>query len=469
MGLASGVQITAYGSSYFISQKLRDGSWQAVPQLDITTFSTSQPRKGYMEIVASDLGCRANSRIKGIASWLLILPVLTASIAKDSAKIEVAGLAALAFVSVVILRNPVPRRAIRRIYWTGATLAIILCVYMELKPWPSWAGTSRAYDTQGIYFVLTYGVIAIFAVLFFEEPLFEKIAWRALTITLWIGVASCIASRLSHHLILTNPADGALRMQGTLSEPSAWAPVIPVIVILSIRRRSFFYLILALIGLLLADSPTCFLVLLICIPLYYLLIGNWRCRVPLLIVAVIIIPTLTAFVQSANANKYLTSTNSTEVALGRLISGIQNVETGGKAGTNTRYTVTTVVINEIRSNGWTWTGAGPAADITYFPAAFPVVTNTYRPSSLWLSVLFDFGIVGVCLLGALMVLSSWRMRTSPETAAILLPFFLAALINSAEGSFEYAFVVLGVMLYGFNWLPQHLSRRRLPQETPILA
>jgi hypothetical protein len=59
-------------------------------------------------------------------------------------------------------------------------------------------------------------------------------------------------------------------------------------------------------------------------------------------------------------------------------------------------------------------------------------------------------------------------------AAILLPLFIASLINSAEGFYEYSFVALGIFLAAFGWsmppkpvpgavraLAQAVSRRSL--------
>jgi hypothetical protein len=404
-----------------------------------------------VEITASDpdRGPTADTA----ATWLFVLPVLTAGVAKYSAKIEVAGLAILAFAAVVIWRRPVPRRALRRIYWTGAVLTLIVGAYVAFRPWPS-AGTARSYDAQAILFVVIYGAVAVFALLFFEERLFERVMWRAATVTLWVGVLSCVASRLTHHLLLVNPANGGLRMQGTLSEPSAWAPLFPLVLILAMRRRSKVYLALTLVGVVLGGSPTCILVLIVTVPLYYALTGTWRGRVPLALAAAVIIPVLISFVHTANPADYLNSSNSAKVALGRLLSGIRNVETDGQVGANSRYATTTVVLNEVRAGGWMLTGAGPAADSTYFAARFPVLAATYRPSALWVSVLFDFGEIGVAILAVLMAAAAWRMRHHPGTAAILLPFFIAALINSAEGSFEYAFTALGIMLFTFGWIPR---------------
>ena len=143
--------------------------------------------------------------------------------------------------------------------------------------------------------------------------------------------------------------------------------------------------------------------------------------------------------------------------MGRLLAGIEYAKTDGRAGHNTRLTDTRVVISEAKANGWILAGAGPAADETYFPARFP--SGTLRPNALWVSVLFDFGLIGVLLLAVLMVIAVWRMRHRTQMCAILLPFFVASLINSAEGSFEYGFVVLGIMLFALGWagVPQAVA------------
>ena len=161
------------------------------------------------------------------------------------------------------------------------------------------------------------------------------------------------------------------------------------------------------------------------------------------------LPAAVLFVYTAGPSPYLDSHNTAEKAVGRLLAGIEYAKTDGRAGHNTRLADTRVVISEAKANGWILAGAGPAADQTYFPARFP--SGTLRPNALWVSVLFDFGLIGVLLLGALMVIAVWRMRHRPQMCAILLPFFVASLINSAEGSFEYGFVALGIMLFAFGW------------------
>jgi hypothetical protein len=388
------------------------------------------------------------------ATWLFVLPVFTAGVARAAAKIEVVGLAVLAFAAIVILLRPLPGRAIERIYVTFAALALIVIAYLAFRPWPSYFGTARAYETGAALFVATYVAVAVFAVLFFEQWLFERVMWRAATLTLWVGLITCVISLLTGHPLLVNPAYGGLRMRGTLSEPSAWAPVLALVVLLALRRRSWLYAGLGLAGLVLSDSPTCILVMAVTVPLYYALASTWRHRTLLLLALAVSLPAGAFFIQHANPGSYLDSGNPASVAVGRLLSGIRNVETGGQTGSNDRVSGTTVVIAEVRDNDWMRTGAGPAADSTYFPAKYPagggVVAAT---NSLWTSVLFDFGEGGVVVLGVLMLAATCRMRRRPVMTALLLPFFVTALVNSAEGAFEYAFVALGIMLFAFGWIP----------------
>lgn len=394
-----------------------------------------------------------NLATRKAATWLFVLPFFAAGVVPYLARIELAGLALLVFAALITRAQAVPKFAIGRICWTAIILTLILCVYLLFGSWPSPYGTQRAYDTQALVFIATYVAAAAFSVMFFEERLFESVVWRAATVVLWVGVISSVASLVTHRELLVNPAYNGLRLQGTLSEPSAWAPVIPVIMLLAWRRRAWLYVVLAAVALVLTDSPTCILVLLVTIPLYYFLTGMSH-KQPLVLLALAAVgPPLLFFVQTANPDRYLNSPNAAEVAMGRLLSGIHNVETGGQVGANSRFTNTTIVIGEVRANGWMRTGAGPAADSTYFRAKYPEASAASNSNCLWTSVLFDFGEVGVAVLVVLMLRAVWRMRRHPTLAAILLPFFVAALFNSAEGSFEYVFVALGIMLFTFGWLP----------------
>jgi hypothetical protein len=397
-----------------------------------------------------------SSRMQVAAVWLFMLPLFTEGVAKNVVKTEIVGLAALAFARMVVSDRTLPQRAVERIFMTAGVLILIGITYLAFKPWPSNVGTTYSYDSHALIFGGTLIAVATYAVLFFREELFERVIWRLATLALWIGVMSCVASRLTGHLLLVNPAHGGLRMVGTLTEPSDWAPLLTLVLLLALRRRSWLYLALVLAGVVLADSPTILLVMTVTVPLYYAMTNSWRHRILLLVILAVAIPASVFFVQRTNSAELLDSGNSAKIAVGRLISGIQNVETGGEIGTNSRFQNTTVVIAAVREYGWMHFGAGPAADTTWLSAMYPGPAGaTVAANALWVSILFDFGEVGVVTLGTIMIVAVWRMRRNPQMTAILLPFFIATLVNSSGA--DTALVSLGIMLFAFRWAPAAVS------------
>jgi hypothetical protein len=401
------------------------------------------------------------------ATWLFVLSFLTLGVGRDHPYILWIGMAMLVSTTFVLCRRGIAKRAVSRIALMATSLTLVVGAYLAFGSWPSSFGSAHSYDIQAALFVITYVTVSAFAVLFFEERSFERVVWRAATTELWVGVLSCLASRLTHNPILVSMSHGALRMKGTLTEPSAWAPVISLIVLLALRRRSWLYLALAAIGLVLLASPICILVLMAAMFIYYSLTGTRRHRIGLLLTLAALIPTTIFFMHAASPRHYLNSHNTAEVTVGRLLSGIESIQTDGQSGHNTRFSSTRVILAQARLNGWMLAGAGPATDSTYFPAKFPTRPHEepLLPDALWVSVLFDFGLVGVSVLVILMLMASWRMRHYPAMSAIMIPFFVTALINSAEGSFEYAFVALGIMLYAFGWD----AKRGVPSTAPPVA
>lgn len=389
-----------------------------------------------------------SSRTRTAAAWLFVLPLLAEGVLPDVVKLEVAGLGLLAF-AVTGSNRELPRRALERILATAGVLTLTVIGYLVLGHWPAGAGTVQSYDLHAALWVVTYVAVAVFAVLFYEPALFERVMWRGCTVILWIGVISCAASRLSGHLLLVNPNYGTVRMVGTLSEPSEWAPVLCVVLLLALRRRSRLYVALSLAGLVLADSPTCMLVMALTVPLYFALAGTWKYRALLGVALAVAIPAGVVFVHEADAQAWLASHSTAEVTVGRLLSGIRNIETGGQEGVNTRFASTTVILSAVRDNGWMRSGAGPAADTTYLAAAYPPPGPPVAANALWVECLLNFGEWGVAVLVIAMGTAAWRMRRSPAMAAVLLPFLVATLVNSPAAAAGP--VALAVMLYGLGW------------------
>jgi hypothetical protein len=397
-----------------------------------------------------------DSRMRTAATWLLVLPLLTVGVLPGVVKLQVTGLAVLAFVMLV--RGPLPERAVERVFAVTAVLALIVIAYLAFSPWPELAGTARSYDGGAAVWAGTVIAVAVYAALFFDAGILERVIWRAATLALAAGVVTCAFSRLTGHLVLVNDAHGALRMYGTLGEPSAWAPVLAMVALLGLRRRARAWLALAVAGVVLADSPVCILVLAVTLPLYAALVTSWWYRALLLAALVVVIPAGVVLVQHADAQALMASGSPARIAAGRLVSGIQSAETGGIEGTNTRLTGTSEIISITRDSGRMRLGAGPSADTTYFRAMYPGGggTTALEPNAVWVSVLFDFGEAGVAVLAVLMVTAAWRMRRYPVMAAVMLPWLVAATVNS--GGTGSAVVVLAVLLFTFGWATRRGSQ-----------
>ena len=408
-------------------------------------------------------GSRApGSHINTIAAWLFVLPLLAIGVLPDVTKIQGAGIVVLAFAMVVIHRSPIPRRGAAVIYVTFAVLSLLLIGHLMFGHWQAFAGTTSSYDHHALIFIGMYMVVAMYAGIFYHEDVFGRVVWRGATVALWIGVIIDLVSRLTGQLFLVNPNAGALRMTGTLEEPSAWAAPLTVVLLLALRRRSKFYVALALAGLLLADSPTCMLVMGVTVPAYFAL--TRRSRHGVLIRAgfagAFIAGVL--FVQHADYQHYIASTNAAERSVGRLVSGIRNVESGGVEGQNTRFWSAQIILEQVRKNGWERYGVGLAADSTYLAAVYPQWAGPAASSnSLWLTVLFDLGEGGVMVLGLLALMALWHMRERPAAAAVFLPFLVSASVNGGGPDSQMA--VLAIMLFVPGW---QALRSRTAQHVP---
>lgn len=314
--------------------------------------------------------------------------------------------------------------------------------------------------------VVSWALPGIFAALFYREALFVDVLWALIRGSVWVALGGYALSRVTGAVILVNAQPGNDRLQGLLSEPSAWAPIVAAGLLIALRRRSKLYVMLILLVAALTESPTVYIVAAISIPLYYVLTGAFKPkRLVLLLFLAMSIPLIVNFVQTANPNKYLNSSNHASVVVGRIISGVQDIESNGSSGTNTRFTSTTQTVNDTEANGLLDFGGGPGSAGLYFRAKYPISASQNAglgPNALWVEFLFDFGMVGVAVLFVLLAAAVIRMRRVPVMAEILLPFIVASLINSAGGTALYQVAIMAIFLFAFGWglprnRPQSLS------------
>jgi hypothetical protein len=108
----------------------------------------------------------------------------------------------------------------------------------------------------------------------------------------------------------------------------------------------------------------------------------------------------------------------------------------------------------IRDDGWMRAGAGPGADAAYFAAYPPPPGVPSAVNALWVSVLFSFVEWAVALLAMGVILAAWRMRRHPQMAALLLPFMVASMVNSAIP--DWSLASLGILLFTCGWIPREV-------------
>jgi hypothetical protein len=369
-------------------------------------------------------------------------------------QIEFALLGLVMLCALASTRFAIPGIAWGRAWATISVIAFVVGIYL-LFPDPRlsvWASQSHFLKEAAIY-ALSIAVPGVFAALFYREELFADVFWTLTRISVWIALGAYAMSKAGF-VVLVNDQAGHIRLQGLLGEPSAWASVVAAGLLIALRRKSWLYLALLVLVAGLAQSPTVFIVVAITIPLHYLLTGPFRPRrFTFLLAMAIIVPFLINFVQTTNPAQLLGSGNQLEVSIGRMVSGVQNVESGGATGQNDRFASTQQTIAEADADGRFYFGAGPGASNVIFPAKFQATADagTLRPNALWVDVLYDFGRVGVVVLVALLVTAVMRMRRVPRTAEILLPFIIASFINSAEGMGLWQFATLAVFLFAFGW------------------
>jgi hypothetical protein len=137
-----------------------------------------------------------------------------------------------------------------------------------------------------------------------------------------------------------------------------------------------------------------------------------------------------------------------DIVKNRLISGIDNVLSWGQTGYNPRFSGFVDVLSHLKNNDLLWTGYGLNSASIYFSYYGDLV----RDYSLFLTLLFSYGIIGVLIFYTFCIYALKRMvNLNSKFIYIFIPFLIVSLINSAQGFVTYKFVIIGVIYYGiFN-------------------
>jgi hypothetical protein len=404
---------------------------------------------------------RQRARLAQWATWACVgvylfalIPIGGRTLILGSRPVEAVVLAVTAGIA---LTSGVASKAANRVLFSIIGVALVAVLHSVVFPRHLEFGTADDYVVAAAGFVLTCASTFVFAGWFFERRLFVDTFRRLATAALVVGLAGYAAWRLVGFpdLVSRRIDTGVGRMQGTLSEPSAWAPVLGGLILLALRERRWRTLVVLGVGVALAKSPTVVLVVAASLVIYALAdTSAWRAR-PLRIAGVVaaVVAGLW-FVETADPVAWSNSDNEVSQSIGKLLSGIDNVRTGGDVGRNDRYQSTDLTFDEIDELDIGLVGAGPDAHAVYFAEKYPAPAGALRgpgPNAIWVMAAFNFGWLGMLALLALLALTVARMRRDMEVAAVLLPFVLASLVNSASGFALYKFTLLAMLLFVFGW------------------
>lgn len=386
------------------------------------------------------------------------------SIGTKSHLIGTAVLTALLWLSVAT--GAVRGRRLRIVALTMWLSTLVAVLYFGLLQRNVGAGSDTAYLVRGLTYAAVLTTIAAYAVLWYEEERFLQVFSFVGKLSLLIALAGFAVTTATGVPTLTHTGYGSPRLQGLLSEPSAWSPVLPALMILALERKRRLEAVIIGLGVALTKSPTVYLCMVVAVPLFYILRqGNQKhlARRAVVLVAILVLgPLGVSWLSHADADRLIASNRATDVALGRLASGVEAVQTGGEAGRNVRFSGSQVTSEELANNGWQLTGLGPGSSDVFFLAKY----GETRAYSLPLAVLFDFGQLALVGFLGLAAVTVWRLRRE-RAACIFLPFLVATMVNSAHGWESYKFAVLAVALFGLGWrrmaAPEAL-RQTVPSE-----
>lgn len=270
-----------------------------------------------------------------------------------------------------------------------------------------------------------------------------------------VAVASMVIYYATGQAFLINVyvVEHLIRPQAFLSEPSSFAPIAAVLLIVGWLRRSKIDMFLAVVALAITFSPISFLATAITALLYafFYLVRSVPARVAVVGVAV----TVFTILFMLDCSSLVVSLGGFERTLGRVSCGVQVMfdddlrNSLSTTFTNQRLTSTLLSIDFAKDNGAVLFGFGLNSSSVFMPALFGEV----RENSLWISVFLFYGVVGVIVyLAAVLLGVFFTFNTNREFAVFYLAVVVSSTINSAGGFylFSLVFFAVTVLIFGRN-------------------
>ena len=385
-----------------------------------------------------------SGRLATAAAWAFVLPALAGYVRVPQGwnlvlPTSQAGLLVLAVLTAVALaRGQARLRDLTVVATTGTVLGGLLIAYAAA--WPhlrGWAFAEPALHL-GTAAVVYCTFAVLYARLFYRPEILADVFWRATLTAVCLALAAYAAYELGGPGWLVHRQYGTPRLQGLLSEPSAWAPFAPALLLLALARRRRAWFALILLATLLTKSPTVLLAVAGSLAAWYVLRRRTPAGRGAMLGAVLGGGVLAGhWLTGVDIGRPL-SANLADQFVVRLASGISAVTSGGTVGRNDRFASTQAVVDELSLRDWLWTGIGPGSE------GYILGATGMLPNALPVYVLASFGVLGVAVLAVLLVRAVLAAR-SQATLGIFLAFVVACTINSAGGWEGYKFVVVAIV------------------------
>jgi hypothetical protein len=308
-------------------------------------------------------------------------------------------------------------------------------------------GSTKSYIIDfvlGIRYIIS---TAIFAFFFFDAILFKKYFILFTQISIIASFIALLGFNLLGSYVQINVQGDYGRVQGFLSEPSAFAPILAIFVIWQWKDKRYWQVMFGILCILMTKSPTCYLVIVLSITISYLiqtLRYNPVRGVVFLSLVAYLVNLLLSIDLTAGMNLY-SSENPILNSVGRLFSGLEDIRTGGDTGANSRYQAYLEYKMCMENYQLYWTGYGFNSSSTFFLSYFK--DGFIRDYSLYLTLLFSYGYIGVMIFySACLYALAYLSKIQSTYYFVFISFLVASSINSAQGLVMYRMVFLGVFL-----------------------
>ncbi|WP_212996797.1 hypothetical protein [Winogradskya consettensis] len=388
-----------------------------------------------------------SARTSRLATWVFIVPALTGYVrlpggANVVLPVSELGLGLLLLLVLgVIVKGPVRLRALATI---AATVVVLFGLFVAYTlAWPHLRGWAFAEPAPHLALaaVVSCCTAVAYALLFYREDVFIDVFWKAAIGAIVTAVAAYVMNELAGSGWLVHRQYGTPRLQGLLSEPSAWAPFVSALLLLALARRRRLWVGFFLLAAVLTKSPTVLLSTVGSLAAWYVLIRRRSTTRYAMLAGLLVAGTIAVnWLKGIDIYRPLSSSLVDQFVV-RLASGVHAVTSGGVTGRNDRFTSTQAVIDEMALRGWLWTGIGPGSE------GYILGSTGLLPNALPVYVMASFGILGVIVLMGMLVRTIIRLRTR-ASLGLFLAFIIASMINSAGGWEFYKFVIVAVVVAG---------------------